>query len=43
VALYAWLRVPTLGFKLGATTGLVQLGVVVVALLFDAGRLRAAR
>jgi hypothetical protein len=34
------LRVPMLGTRLGAGTGLVQFGVVLVALLFDVGRLR---
>jgi hypothetical protein len=35
-------RVPMLGTRLGAGTGLIQLGVVVVALLLDVRRLRAA-
>ena len=36
-------RVPTLGTRAGAGTGLVQLVVVVVALLLDVRRLQAAR
>src|SRR5262249_17228745 len=43
LALYTWLRVPTLGISLGVTAVFLELGVVVVGLLFDAGRLRAAR
>jgi hypothetical protein len=43
LALYAWLRVPMLGIKLGVTTAFLELGVIVVGLLLDAGRLRAAR
>ena len=35
-------RVPVLGTRLGAGTGLVQLGVVVLALLLDVRRLRPA-
>jgi hypothetical protein len=34
-----WLRVPTLGITLGASTGYTQLVVVVVALLLDVKRL----
>jgi hypothetical protein len=34
-----WLRVPTLGLTLGASTGYTQLVVVVVALLLDVKRL----
>lgn len=34
------LRVPALGTRSGAGVGLVQLGLVVVALLLDVGRLR---
>ena len=36
-------RVPFLGTRAGAGTGLVQLAVVVVALLLDVGRVRAPR
>ena len=36
------LRVPVLGTRLGAATGLLQLVVVVVGLLLDVRRLRAA-
>ena len=34
-----WLRVPTLGITLGASTGYTQLVVVIVALLLDVKRL----
>jgi hypothetical protein len=34
-----WLRVPTLGITLGASTGYTQLVIVVVALLLDVKRL----
>ena len=36
-------RVPALGTRAGAGTGLVQLAVVIVALLLDVRRLRTAR
>ena len=37
-----WLRVPTLGITLGASTGYTQLVVVIVALLLDVKRLAAS-
>jgi len=37
------LRVPLLGSRAGARTGLVQLGVVAVALLLGSGRMLSAR
>jgi hypothetical protein len=42
LALVIVARVPLLGTRLGAGTGLVQLGVVVLALLLDVRRLRGA-
>ena len=36
-------RLPALGTSAGAATGLIPLGVVVVALLLDVGRVRAPR
>ena len=40
LGLVIMLRVPLLGTRLGAATGLIQLAVVLVALLLDVGRLR---
>ena len=37
-----WLRVPTLGITLGASTGYTQLVIVVIALLLDVKRLAAS-
>ena len=42
LSLMIWLRVPTLGITLGATTGYTQLVVVIVALLLDVKRLAAS-
>ena len=42
LGLIIMLRVPMLGTRLGAATGLIQLAVVLVALLLDVRRLRAA-
>lgn len=42
LGLVIMMRVPVLGTRLGAATGLVQLIVVVVGLLLDVRRLRAA-
>jgi hypothetical protein len=42
LALMILARVPLLGTRAGATTGLIHLGVVVVALLLDVRRLRPA-
>ena len=38
-----WLRVPTLGISLGASTGYTQLIIVVFALLLDVKRLAPSR
>jgi hypothetical protein len=43
LGLITMLRVPALGTRLGAGTGLIQLVAVLVALLLDVRRLRAAR
>jgi hypothetical protein len=41
LAILTAIRVPALGTRAGAGTGLVQLAVVVVALLLDVSRVRA--
>jgi hypothetical protein len=43
IALIAWLRMPFIGLRLGIGAPLIQLGIVVVGLLLDVGRVRAAR
>jgi hypothetical protein len=43
IALFTWPRVPLLGLKLGLGAALIQLGIVLVGLLLDVGRLRAAK
>ena len=40
VALVAWLRVPLLHTRPGASAGALQLGIAALGLLLDAGRLR---
>lgn len=43
IAVVTCLRVPLIGLRLGAGAALIQLGVALVGLLLEVGRLRAAR
>jgi hypothetical protein len=43
IALITWLRVPSLGLRLGLGGAFIQFGIVLIGLLLDVGRVRTAR